>query len=163
MIASARTTGASHHRLPRPAPFTPGGQDLGRTAAFQGSSIPGTIIASPHTRDPQTTLSSASTRFLETDTNKFLQATRRVLVMPRRVPVCSRRAARSATPSRRTAATRSAPPCTASSDARLAPSRATPTPTPTSRRASSGTTTPCSPTSRTPRSTSPVPRWLSVA
>jgi hypothetical protein len=80
----------------------------------------------------------------------------------RRVPTSSRPVAPSATPSRRTVATRSVPLCTASSAARPVPSRVTPTPTPTSRRASPGTTTPCSPTSRTPRSTSLVPRWPSV-
>lgn len=62
-------------------------------------------------------------------------------VTRRRVPTSSRRGARSATPSRRAAATRSAPRCTACSAARLVPSRATPTRTPTSRRASSGTRT----------------------
>lgn len=80
----------------------------------------------------------------------------------RRVPTSSRPVAPSATPSRRTVATRSVPLCTASSAARPVPSRVTPTPTPTSRRASPGTTTPCSPTSRTPRSTSLVLRWPSV-
>jgi hypothetical protein len=80
----------------------------------------------------------------------------------RRVPTSSRPVAPSATPSRRTVATRLALPCTASSAARPVPSTATPTPTPTSRRASPGTTTPSSPTSRTPRSTSLVPRWPSV-
>lgn len=86
-------------------------------------------------------------------------ATDKSQVTPRRVPTSSRRAARSATPSRPAAATRSAPRSTASSAARRAPSTATPTLTPTSRRASPGTRTPSSSTSRTPRSTSPAPRW----
>lgn len=61
-------------------------------------------------------------------------------VTPRRAPTSSRRVARSATPSRPVAPTRSAPRSTASSAARPAPSRVTRTPTPTSRRASPGTT-----------------------
>jgi hypothetical protein len=81
----------------------------------------------------------------------------------RRVPTFSRPDVLSATPLRRTAATRSDLLCTVSGAARPAPLRATPTPMPTSRRALSGTTTLSSSTSRTPRSTSPVPRWLSVA
>lgn len=89
--------------------------------------------------------------------------THNVQVISRRVPTSSRLDVLSATPLRRTAATRSALPCTASGAARLVPSRATPTPMPTSRRALSGTTTLSSSTSRTPRSTSPVPRWPSVA
>ncbi|KKP00518.1 hypothetical protein THAR02_07395 [Trichoderma harzianum] len=83
--------------------------------------------------------------------------------MLRRVPTSSRPVALSATPSRPTAATRSALLCTASSAARPAPSTATPTPTPTSRPASPGTTRPSSPTLRTPRSTFPAPRWPLVA
>jgi hypothetical protein len=78
---------------------------------------------------------------------------------PRREPTFSRRAARSATRSRPAAATRSAPRSTACLAARRAPSRATPTPTPTRARASHGTRTHSSSTSRTPRSTSPAPRW----
>lgn len=89
--------------------------------------------------------------------------THHVQAISRRVPTSSRPDVLSATPLRRTAATRSALPCTASGAARLVPSRATPTPMPTSRRALSGTTTLSSSTSRTPRSTSPVPRWPSVA
>lgn len=83
--------------------------------------------------------------------------------MLRRVRTSSRRGARSATPSRRTAATRSAPRSTASSAARPAPSTATHTRMPTSRRALLGTRTLCSTTLRTPRSSSPEPRWLSAA
>ena len=86
------------------------------------------------------------------------QATRRV-VTPRRVPTSSRPAALSATLSRRAVPTRSVPICTVSSAARLVPLRASPTPTPTSRRASPGRKTLCLPTSRTPRSTFLAPRW----
>ena len=81
----------------------------------------------------------------------------------RRVPTFSRPDVLSATPLRRTAATRSDLLCTVSGAARPVPSRVTLTPMPTSRRVLSGTTTLSSSTSRTPRSTSPVPRWPSVA
>lgn len=64
--------------------------------------------------------------------NLRFQATRR------RVLVCSRPVAPSATPSRLAVATRSAPRCTAFSAATLVPLRATHTPMPTSRRALSG-------------------------
>ncbi|CBF69865.1 cytochrome c [Aspergillus nidulans FGSC A4] len=88
--------------------------------------------------------------------NCFFQAT-----LPR-VLSSSRPVASSATLSRTAAATRSAPTSTVSSAVRLVRLRATPTPMPTSRPTSPGTRTLCSSTSRTPRSSSPVPRWLSV-
>lgn len=81
----------------------------------------------------------------------------------RRVPTSSRPVVLSATPSRRTAATRSAPTCTASLAASLVPPPATASPMPTRTRALSGTTRPCSSTLRTPRSTFPAPRWPLVA
>ncbi|EFW14954.1 cytochrome c [Coccidioides posadasii str. Silveira] len=83
-------------------------------------------------------------------------------VTPPRVPTSSRPAALNATPSRRAVPTRSAPTCTVSSAARPVRLRASPTPTPTSKRVSLGTTRLSTSTSRTLRSTFPVPRWPSV-
>merc|ERR1712187_139012 len=85
-----------------------------------------------------------------------------LLATPPRVPSSSRPVAPSSTPLRPAVPTRSAPTFTVSSAVRLVPPRATPTPTPTSRPVLSGTRTLCSPTSRTPRSSFPVPRWPSL-
>jgi hypothetical protein len=100
-------------------------------------------------------------------------------VTPRRVPSSSRPAASSATPSRPADPPRPVPLFTVCSDASPARLRATPTPTPTSRRVLSGTRrlsyVPALPpltasvaddvssssTSRTPRSSFPAPRWPS--
>merc|ERR1711974_291592 len=73
----------------------------------------------------------------------------------------SQRLARNATLSRRAASTSRVPTSTVCGGGRLGEQLASPTPRPTSARGSPGTRTPSTSTWRTPRSTSPAPRWSS--